>query len=141
MAVVSITAANVFPQSPSIGISTGICGESVAQGDVLYLKPADSLWWKADNSTLEKAGGIDSSSLKWCLSAGVAGQPVSLLAPGNFITLGAVLTKGIPYILSGTGGKIDLVSTLASGNFLVVMGYAASSSSFFFNPMKTGIQV
>lgn len=125
MPAIVITPANVLPPA-SAQLSNGIAGETVAAGEVLYLKPADNRWWKADCLTLEKAGGVDGLSLKWCMGGAVAGQPVPLLNPGQAITVGNVLTKGLPYVLSNTagGGKIDVVGSLASTNFLVVMGWA-----------------
>jgi hypothetical protein len=140
MADITITPASVLP--PASGKFTdGVVGETVTAGMLLYLKDADSLWYKADCLTLEKAGGTDINKLKWAMAGATAGQPCPLLTVGQEITLGAVLSQGRVYALSATAtsGKMCPIADLVNTNILVVLGYAKTSSVFVFSPIKPGI--
>lgn len=137
MANVSITAANVVV-TDSTQTEKGIAGETVTAGMILYKKAVDNLWYKADALTAEKAGQY---GLRMALVGATANQPVTLLAPGQSITIGSAMTAGVPYFLSATAtsGLFCPAADLSTGNLLTTIGYSSSASVLVFNPLATGI--
>ncbi len=81
---------------------TGVAGETLAVGDWVYLKAADSKLWKtdadADESTYSVVGVI--------VSGGAADATVYFVRPGGIITGLSGLTAGSYYFLSGTAAAI-----------------------------------
>lgn len=135
MAAVSVTASSVIPQANAI-TTKGIAGESVTAGQVLYYKPGDTRWWKADATDLEKAGSATNANIRIVLCNAAAGQPVELLEPNQSATYNAIFTKGKWYYLSpsaGAGG-ICLEADLGSGNFGTLLGQATSTTVLLFDP-------
>jgi predicted lysophospholipase L1 biosynthesis ABC-type transport system permease subunit len=59
--------------------------------------------------------------------ASLAGQPLTVQYDG-LITLGAVLTAGVAYYLSGTAGGICPVADLTTGNYPTIIGIATTTS-------------
>lgn len=140
MADLSITASAV--KMPAGGrFSSVIVGETVVAGDVLYLN-TDTKWWKADALTLLKSGNGSGANIRLALSGGAADQPVAVLEPGQVLTLNAVVTKTIQYVLSATsgGGKIAPIADLVSTNWFTPLGYGISTTQIQWNPVSTGLQ-
>lgn len=127
MAAVSITAASVQPPA-NVRSITGIAGETVTAGQVLYYKPSDSRWWKADATNNEKSGTATDAYVRIALTGATAGQPVPLFEPGQDLTVNAVLTQGYFYYVSPTSGGISRESDLGSGNFVTLLGQAISTT-------------
>lgn len=140
MATITITKGNVIPSSVGTR-NSGIAGEALEAGQVLYLKASDNRWYKADCTTLEKSGNNSSQNLRIALADAGTAQPIVFAEPGSLITVGSVLTKGLWYVLSATAGKIADHGDLTTGQFSVNMGYAPTASTFFFNPQTTGIAI
>lgn len=140
MATITITKANVIPTS-STTRNSGIAGEALEAGQFIYLKSSDSKWYKADATTLEKSGNASAQNLRMCLADAAANQPIVYAEPGSLITIGAVVVKGIWYILSATAGKMANHGDLIAGEYSVSLGYAPTTSTFFFNPVPTGITI
>lgn len=139
MATITITKGNVIP-STSGTRNSGIAGEALEAGQVIYLK-SDGLWYKADCTTLEKSGNGSSQNLRFALADAGTNQPIVFAEPGSLITVGSVLAKGIWYILSATAGKMANHGDLTAGQFSVSLGYAPTASTFFFNPVPTNVAV
>ena len=129
MADLTITAASVVKGSSgseSIDSSRN-SGETLTAGETVYLKSADSKWWKAEAVTSAEVAG--SGAFGICLnSTEGAGQPVSVIKGGD-VTLGAVLTATEVYVLSTVAGKICPLADLVSAEYLTILGYAASTSN------------
>lgn len=140
MATITITKGNVIPSSVG-SRNSGIAGEALEAGQLLYLKASDNKWYKADCTTAEKAGNNSPQNLRMALADAGTNQPIVFAEPGSLITVGSVLTKGIWYVLSATGGKLADHGDLTTGQFSVNMGYAPTASTFFFNPQTTGIAI
>ena len=139
MAIVTVTAANVIPPADA-KINNGTAGETLTAGMLAYLKTSgDRRWYKADCLTLEKSGGIDVNNLKFVLNDARVNQPVSLLAPGQDITIGGGLLQGRSYSVSPTGGAFFLTEELVNGNYPSGIGIAKSTSVLAFYVNRTGV--
>lgn len=123
MSDLSITAANVLARGGAT-IVDGTLGETGTAGQVAYLDEAAGTWKLADcdsgTAAARSPGGI-------LLNGGAAGQPVKVLTKGP-ITIGATLTEGVAYYLSGTAGGICPVADLGSGDYPTIIGIAKSTS-------------
>lgn len=140
MATITITKGDVVPSSSSTR-NTGIAGEAIVAGEVIYLKASDNRWYKADCTTLEKSGNASAQNLRFALADASTAQPIVFAEPGSLITVGTVLAKGIWYVLSATAGKLANHGDLTTGQYSVNMGYAPTTSTFFFSPTPTGVTI
>lgn len=107
---------------------TGIAGETVAAGNVVYLKAADGRWWKAD---ADLTATIDNVQLGIAQGAGTAGGSIS----------GGVLLRGLDTNNTGTAGALVYVSNTAgalsttTGTLARIVGqYKPSSGGLYFDP-------
>jgi len=140
MATITITKGNVIPSS-AVTRNTGIAGEALEAGQILYLKASDTRWYKADCTTLEKSGNNSVQNLRMALADAAAGQPIVFAEPGSVVSVGTVLAAGIWYVLSATAGKLANHGDLTTGQYSVSLGFAPTTSTFFFNPQTTGVTV
>jgi hypothetical protein len=122
MTDLTITPANVVLGSDA-STEDGIAAVAVAAGQVVY-KDATGKYNLADTDSatalMRKPRGI-------ALNSGAANQPLKIVRGGP-VTLGAVLTKGVAYYLSGTPGAICPVADVATGDYPAILGIAISSS-------------
>jgi hypothetical protein len=141
MATITITNTSVTGVG-TVAKTIGTAGEAIQAGQVLYFKPSDNKWYKADATTLEKSGTGLAQYLRMAMNdADAADQPIVLCEPGNSLNVGSVLTKGIWYLLSATAGKVCNHGDLTSGQYSVSIGYALSASIFYFDPRPSGVTV
>ena len=102
----------------------GTAGETIAVGKFVYRDAADSYKLKcADTTTAAKAAVVGIS-----LHAATSGQPLRILTGGR-ITLGASLSVGMVYVLSGTsgGGAMCPVTDLDSTEYVTTLGAASTT--------------
>lgn len=132
----SITAANVKATSTTAKISRVKFGETITQGQALYRKDADGEYYKADAD----AGTDETAS-----AVGVALTPAGdgefgyIVTEGD-VTIGATLTVGEIYVLSGTAGGICPEGDLATGDRVTIIGVATSASVLAVKPFaSTGV--
>ncbi|GGO89031.1 hypothetical protein GCM10011348_45830 [Marinobacterium nitratireducens] len=135
MADLVITASSV---SGTTG-GTGTAGEAITAGDVLALSGGSLVLADANGGTgaanaLRKPVGI-------ALNDAAAGQPVAYATPGSMVTLGAVLTAGTAYYLSGTPGGIAPVADVAAGMTPIVVGIAFSTSQLKISMLSSGVEI
>lgn len=123
MADISITAANVVADSTAARTS-GTAGEAIAAGKAVYKSSTTNKWMLADSNsaTVEarRATGI-------ALCGAALNQPVTVATSGP-VTIGATLTAGLAYYLSDTPGGICPVADIGSGEFVCLLGIAASTT-------------
>lgn len=123
MADISITAANVVAGSGA-NVVQGVAGATLAAGEIVYKDSADSNSYKlADND----GAAATKEPIGMALNGAADGQPVRVLI-GGAVTVGAVLTAGVAYYLSGTPGKICPVADVTTGDDPILVGIAASTS-------------
>lgn len=106
----------------------GTAGETLADGNLIYLKSADNRWWKADADT---ASTVENVILGIAQGAGTA---------GNLITSGVMLrgvddaqtglTAGAKYYASNSAGGISI----SAGTTEVTVGIAKSTTELYFEP-------
>lgn len=133
MADLSITAGNVVKGANAI-TETGIAGATITAGQVVYLEASSGKYKLADcdspTAEVRRPRGI-------ALNGASDGQPLSVLRSGD-VTIGATLTAGIAYYLSGTPGGIAPVADLGSGDYPTVIGIAESTSVLHVNITESG---
>ena len=101
MADLTITAANVAARGGA-SIRHGVAGAAVTAGQVVYLDAADGTYKLADHDSptaaVRSPAGI-------ALHTAAIGQPLAVHVAGP-ITIGATITAGVAYYLSGTPAVI-----------------------------------
>ncbi len=123
MSDLAITAANV-QSGAGASIDTGAAGEALAAGKAVYQKASDSKWYLADcNSATAEARVAKAIAL----TGSAAGQPV-VVQKGGAITIGATLTAGVVYYLSGTPGGIRPAADNTTGDYPQAIGIADSTT-------------
>lgn len=106
----------------------GTAGETIVAGNLVYLKLADSRWWKTDADTAATVEGV---LLGIAQGSGTA---------GNTITNG-VMTRGVDANQSGlSAGSVYYASNTAGaisssvGTVEVTVGVAKSTTELYFDP-------
>lgn len=123
MADLSITAANVLARGGA-SIRHGVAGATITAGQVVYLDASDGIYKLADSNSGTAAAR---SPRAIALNGASTGQPLAVQESGP-ITIGATLTAGVAYYLSGTAGGICPVADLASGMYPTLIGIASSTT-------------
>lgn len=123
MALLTITATSVLEGAGAEKVS-GLLGETITAGQVVYKAAGTSKWMKADadsaTAEVRKAQGI-------ALNGGAINQPVVVLTKG-LITIGATVTPGTSYYLAATAGGIGLFSDLPNPSYVVLLGIATTAT-------------
>jgi hypothetical protein len=132
MADLSITAANVAADGNS-SIEHGTAGAAITAGQVVF-KDTNQQYQlaDADDVALDEAYGI-------ALNDAASGQPLTVALSGGNITIGATLTAGTAYYLSGNAGGIAPVADLATGDRVILLGMASSTTVLKFRPFDSGV--
>lgn len=115
-----------------IGVA-GTLGETVAFGEIVYFKAADSKWWLADADADSTAGAV---RVACCVVAGAADAATTLLlfgkvrADAKFPTM----TIGAPVYISTTTGAIQTAQPSGTDDVIRIIGYGNTADELFFNP-------
>jgi hypothetical protein len=115
--------------------TTGLAGETIAQGDFLYQKTDDNKWYKADgnDSTKQPCTAI-------ALCGASAGQPVFVCTEDPDLAIGTHgITVGTPYYLSNTPGKSCPVGDIGTGNITTLLFIAKTATTVAFKPVTAGV--
>ena len=124
MADISITAANVVKGSNAV-VEPGTAGATITAGQVVYKDASDGKYKLADADSATAAAKAPRGI---ALNGASNNQPLSILRSGD-ITIGATLTAGTAYYLSPTtAGGICPLADVASGDDVVLLGLAESTS-------------
>lgn len=105
-----------------------LAAETLAAGSWLY-KPTSSTLGKTDcdASTTDSAKSV---TVGMALnSALIIGAPVSYAKEGNRVDIGSVVAQGVPYVLSGTAGKMQLVSDLATDDWVTIAAVGVDANT------------
>jgi hypothetical protein len=124
----TVTAASVAPVAGA-AIETGYAGEALTAGQAVYRKSADGKWYKADCNSATAEVRVASAV---ALTGSAAGQPVVVQRAGS-VTIGAALTAGTVYYLSGTPGGIRPAADNTTGDYPQVVGIATSTTVLSLN--------
>lgn len=125
MAAITITAANVALVSGA-PLGDQQAGEAFIAGSSVY-QADNGTWLKAQGDGTEIEAGKNNAGVA-LFTADAAGARGSIAGPGCVVAYGAVLTKGILYIVGDTAGSIYPASDLGSGDQMTVLGVAISTS-------------
>lgn len=116
------------------GVSeTGTAGETLAFGEVVYFKAADSRWWKTDADSATTSGGV---KVAICVSSGTAGGALTVMLFGKIRadSLFPTMTIGAPVFLSQTAGAITSTQPTGTDVVVRVAGFANTADELFWNP-------
>ena len=119
---ISVTAASVVP-GPGAPTQTGIFGETVTAGQLLYKDASNS-------NKLMKASTLNSATAECVgvsLDGGAAGQPGTYQTSGEY-TVGGTCAIGVAYGVSDTAGAIALVADNGTGDFGTIFGIGRSTT-------------
>lgn len=112
----SITASGFIPGA-NAKIKQGIAGETITQGQTLYLKSSDNRLWLGDaNASAETALIVGLAA-----NAASAGQPIDYVYEDDDLTVGATLAPTSVYVASATAGAIDASSAIVAGWYVTVL--------------------
>ena len=137
MADIVVTAANVLA-SGQASKETGVAGVAVTAGQPVYKETGTDLFklTDCDSATVEARNFYGMT-----LNAAGVGQPVSVAKSDPDFTPGATLTKGSRYYASGTAGGIAPEADLASGDHVVLIGVASSTTKLVMKPLNSGVVI
>lgn len=135
MSDIVITAANVLKSSAG-SAPVGVAGATITAGQALYIDTADSNKLKladADGtSPVNSFAGI-------ALHGALAGQPISYLTSDTSFTFGGTVNAGDTIWLSDTpGGITKTFSDLESGDKVIVLGVALTTTTMILSPVVGG---
>lgn len=123
MADLTITAANVVAGADASTVN-GTAGETITAGKAVYKSATTNKWMLADaDSATADARTADGVAL----NGASLNQPIAVQTGGD-ITIGATLTPGVAYYLSGTAGGICPVADIGTGEYVCLIGLAKSAS-------------
>lgn len=134
MADLTITAASVVANSGTR--ESGTAGATVTAGQMVVLNTSNQyVLADADHATaaLRVPRGV-------ALHAALTGQPLTILREGS-ITIGATLTAGTDYWLSGTAGGICPRADVSTGERAVLLGIATSTTVLSLKIHDSGVTV
>lgn len=115
--------------------TSGTAGATITAGQVVYLDTTDSRLKLADAD----AAGVGSIPAFYIALNGASnGQPLAVISEGD-LTLGAVMTAGTSYYLSPTAGGIAPHADILSGDNVVFLGVAKSTSVLAVKPIISGV--
>lgn len=127
MTDLAITATSVVKGDNAI-VENGYAAAAITAGQVVYKNAAG----KYDLADTDDATAIVRKPRGIALNGAAAGQPVAVQRSGD-ITIGATLTPGVFYYLSGTPGGICPVADVAAGDHPAVIGAATSTTVLSIN--------
>lgn len=131
----SITAANVAASSGA-QYADGTAGATITAGQAVYLDASANTYKLADCDATASTAAIGGIALNGASS----GQPIKIQTAGT-ITIGATVTVGEIYVLSGTPGGIAPEGDLAQADRVVLVGVGVSSSQIALRLYNSGVQV
>ena len=134
MADISITAANVVKGSNAV-VEAGTAGATITAGQVVYKDAADGRYKLADADSATAAAKAPRGI---ALNGASDGQPLSIIRSGD-VTIGATLTPGTAYYLSPVAGGIAPLGDVLSGDDVVLIGLAESTSVLAVDIQITGV--
>ncbi len=121
-----ITAANVEAVPTTVPLKFGIAAEAITAGQAVHKLTSDGLIYlsDADHATVAKrtVNGV-------AMNSAAAGQPVGYAGPGDTINIGATLTQGEIYVLSGAAGGVAPEADLSSGEQVCIIGVGLSAAN------------
>jgi len=119
---------------------TGTAGDTIAFGETIYLKAADSEWYKTDADATATAGAV---MVGIAVAASTDGNSIKILLYGQIRADAAFpdLTVGAPVYLGTTSGDIVTTAPSGDGDVVKVVGHALTANEILFNPSPDWIVI
>ncbi len=134
MADLSVTAANVL-KGADASLDRGTAGATITAGQLVYFDSATSSYKLADNNSGTAAAR---SPVGIALHGSLTGQPLTIQRAG-LITVGATMTAGVAYYLSGTPGGLAPIADLTTGMYPTLIGIAKSTTVLNIDIQEAGV--
>lgn len=136
MADVSVTAANVAPDSGTI-LEQGIAGAAITAGQTVYLDNTTSTYKLAD-ANLSAAAAV-TRGIALCNAA--SGQPIVVARSPGTLNPGFTVGVGTPYFQSATAGGICPAADLTTGHRTTFLGIGITASQLSMNVVSGGVAI
>lgn len=136
MVDLSITAGSVVKGTGAVE-EQGIAGATITAGQVVYKDSADTKFKLADADDATAAVRVPRGI---ALNGASDGQPLRIQRDGQ-ITIGATMTAGLAYYLSDTPGGIAPYADLGSGDQVVLIGVAISTTVLQLKLLDSGVEL
>jgi hypothetical protein len=134
------TAANVGVNDASTVIAPVQVGEAVTQGQPGYLNAADGKYYACDATSGTGSAAKAAAAGIFLTPAALDGYAAFAFSPGN-VDLGATLTVGETYVLSGLTAKaIGPLSDLGTGDWVTILGIADAADNLVLDVQASGTQ-
>lgn len=134
------TAANVGVNDLSTVIAPVQVGEAVTQGQPGYLNTTDGKYYACDATSGTGSAAEAEAAGIFLTPAALDGVAAFAFTPGN-VDLGAVLTVGETYVLSGLTAKaIGPLSDIGSGDWVTILGVATAADNLAMDIKASGTQ-
>ncbi len=134
MAALTVTAANVGVKETGVSLEVVPCGETFTQGQPLYKKSSDNLWYKADSN----ASSATADAKGVALTPGAASGYAVIVKAGKY-NPGATVTVGQIYCVGATAGEIVPYADLTTGDYVTYLGVGSTSSEITLAIKATGV--
>lgn len=130
-----VTAANVLASGGALK-ETGVAGVALTAGETVYKEAGTSLFKLSDsNSATAEVKAVYGITLN---AAGI-GQPVTVVRDDPNFTVGATLVAGTAYYLSETPGGIQPAGDLTTGETVIQLGIAKSTTVLALHIIVPGV--
>jgi len=134
------TSIDLDPAGSADGKYSGICitgtaGATLAFGDLIYLKAADSQWYLTDADASGTGGPV---LIGMCVLAANDNGATKILLQGQIRADAKfpALTISAPVYLGETAGEIQTAIPTGADNVIRVVGFALTADEIYFNPSQ-----
>lgn len=129
----TITAANVLPATGYQHVGSYVAGENLTPFVPVYVNSSDGKVYKCDANDNTKLVMVGVT-----MNTATLGQKV-VVGAGK-IDVGAILTKGLYYVVSATAGLVMETADLVEDDYIVQVGFAMTTSIMNVIPVNWGVQ-
>lgn len=114
-------------------VETGTLGETLAFGDTVYFKAADSKWWKTDADAEATCGNV---KVGMVVVAGAADDARKILLQGKVRADSKfpTMTIGAPVYFGTTAGEVQVAQPSGTDDVIRIAGYANTADELYFKP-------
>ena len=135
MADISVTAANVGMSTSTPSRKMGTAGETLTEGELVYLKAADNKYWLANADDVDAATAVIAGVV---ITPASAEEKVEIVTKGIY-DCGATVVVGVIYVLSELAdGGFGPHTDLAAGANVSIFGFGATTSTIEVAITNTG---
>jgi hypothetical protein len=108
-------------------------GETIAFGEIVYLKAADSQWYLTDADADSTAGAV---RIAIAVTTGADNGSMTILTYGKIRADAKfpALTVGAPVYISTTAGAVQTAQPSGTDDVIRIVGHANTTDELFFNP-------